>query len=587
MAVSGDGATLYLAALGSDKVGVFRTAVLDADQAWSAFDPTKASADYIRVDGGPVGVHLDESRKRLFVQTHLDHAISVINLENSQEVQRLTLHNPEPVVVTAGRPMLYDAQRTSSNGEASCAACHIFGDTDHLAWDLGNPDEPNTVNTQPQPTRNITELDCTVGGKDSAGCQFLTQLVNGSGNLDIFASMKGPMGTQTLHGMSTHGHMHWRGDRATGYFGTDRTQDLRALDERLSFKNFIVANEGLLGLDIALPANSQAASKSAEVIQLEADMARFADFALALQLPPNPHVGLDRTHSASAAQGRQLFTGARRADGLAEDRDTNGPEKDGVNCRGCHMLDPAKGFFGTNGAVSHGGEILMLKTPHLRNLYQRVGMFGLPDRELFLPSTTRTHQGDQIRGFGFLHDGATDRLFNFLQGAVFDNGEAGCPPGVDASHGCLNNIGRIGIPDDTVRLNIVDFLMEFDTDLAPVVGQQMTLAATHRGPEVLARLNLLETRAGTAFTSATLGGQVTECDLMAAGRVDGEIHHYLYSPPDDLYQPDLTGESHLTPVELRALAVKDGNAVTFTCVPPGSGRRALDRDQDGAFNRDT
>ena len=217
-------------------------------------------------------MHLDETHNRLFVQTHIDHALSVIDLENGQVLQRMVLHNPEPAKVTAGRSMLYDAQRTSSNGEASCAACHIFGDTDHLSWNLGNPDEPNTVNTQPQPTRNITELDCTVGGANSEGCQFLTQLVNGSGNLDIFASMKGPMGTQTLRGMSTHGHMHWRGDRATGYFGTDQTQNLQALDERLSFKNFIVANEGLLGLDISLPANSQVEAKSAEVKRLEEDL---------------------------------------------------------------------------------------------------------------------------------------------------------------------------------------------------------------------------------------------------------------------------------------------------------------------------
>ena len=586
MAITGDGSTLYVAALGSHKVGVFKTADLDTSKAWSQFDPTQASASYIQVTGGPMGLHLDESRKRLFVQTHLDHAVSVINLEDGKELQRVALHNPEPAAVTAGRTMLYDAQRTSSNGEASCAGCHIFGDTDHLSWDLGNPDEPNTVNTQPQPTRNITELDCTVGGANSEGCEFLTQLVNGSGDLDTFASMKGPMNTQTLRGMSTHGHMHWRGDRATGYFGTDRTKNLQALDERLSFKNFIVANEGLLGLDIDLPANSQATNKSAAVVQLEQDMESFTDFALALQLPPNPHVGLDGTHSASATKGRRFFSGNRRADGIAEDIDTNGPEKDGVDCRGCHNLDASKGFFGTNGAVSHGGEVLMLKTPHLRNLYQRVGMFGLPDRPLFLPSTTSAHQGDQIRGFGFLHDGATDRLFNFLQGAVFDNGEAACPPGVDASHGCNNNFGVIGIPDDTTRLGIVDFLMEFDTDLAPIVGQQMTLSAGHRSAEVLARIDLLEAQAKAAFTSKVLGGAVTACDLTAAGNIAGELHQYLYNPFEALYQPDKTGADHLDSAKLRELAVTDGNAITYTCVPPGSGRRTLDRDQDKALNRD-
>ena len=56
---------------------------------------------------------------------------------------------PSPPSVVDGRPFLYDAALTSSNGEASCASCHIFGDLDSLAWDLGNPDdEPST--TEPE-----------------------------------------------------------------------------------------------------------------------------------------------------------------------------------------------------------------------------------------------------------------------------------------------------------------------------------------------------------------------------------------------------------------------------------------------------
>ncbi len=50
-------------------------------------------------------------------------------------------------------------------------------------------------------------------------------------------------------------------------------------------------------------------------------------------------------------------------------------------------------------------------------------MFGLPEREGFRPSITKEFQGEQIRGFGFLHYGATDLLFNFLGGGVFDNGD--------------------------------------------------------------------------------------------------------------------------------------------------------------------
>src|SRR5205814_8760358 len=48
-----------------------------------------------------------------------------------------------------GRPVLYDAQLTSSNGETACAACHVFADFDSLAWDLGNPDDVPLANNNP------------------------------------------------------------------------------------------------------------------------------------------------------------------------------------------------------------------------------------------------------------------------------------------------------------------------------------------------------------------------------------------------------------------------------------------------------
>ena len=48
MAISSDGATLYVSAYGSSKIGVFPTAALEAD----TFDPTTLSANYFDVSGG-------------------------------------------------------------------------------------------------------------------------------------------------------------------------------------------------------------------------------------------------------------------------------------------------------------------------------------------------------------------------------------------------------------------------------------------------------------------------------------------------------------------------------------------------------
>ena len=59
------------------------------------------------------------------------------------------MHNPEPASVVTGRRFLYDARSPSSHGDSACASCHIFGDFDSLAWDLGNPDD--VVEQQPEP----------------------------------------------------------------------------------------------------------------------------------------------------------------------------------------------------------------------------------------------------------------------------------------------------------------------------------------------------------------------------------------------------------------------------------------------------
>ena len=589
LAVSHDGQWLYNAVIGSNKVAVFPTAQLEQDKYWDGngsveqeYSAIAANENHIDVSGGPAGLLLSRQHNALYVYTRFDNSLVRIDRDSHQEIQRIALATLEPESFSAGRFMLYDGQRSSSNGEASCASCHIFGDTDHLSWNLGNPDAGNARNPQPFPTQNLSELGCLLVGPDEESCQLL-DLINGDGDKRTIASMKGPMGTQTMRGMQHHGHMHWRGDRSVGYFGDDHNQ---TLDEKQSFKNFIVAFEGLLGLDIELPESAEAAEKSSDVIALEQDMDKFADFMLGVALPPNPIRTLDNGLSASAQKGANFFHGERRADGAATDTPLNGDSVDGVNCEGCHGVDHAQGFYGSRGEIAHGGEIQIFKVPQLRNLYTRVGMFGLPDREGFLPSHTKQHQGEQIRGFGFLHDGATDQLLNFLKGGVFDNGEIGCPEGADARFGCHFNAGEIGIPDEVTRQGLVDYMMEFDNDLAPIVGQQITI--NHTTGEVAAqRVELFEQRAQTPFVSKLLGGEVTECDLIAQGSIAQQARGYFYLPSEAMYRSDSGNDALLSSEDLLALAVMPNNSLTFTCHVPGKGWQiALDRDLDGTLNYD-
>ena len=53
----------------------------------------------------------------------------------------VALYNPEPASVVDGRPLPLRRALTSSHGDSACASCHVFGDFDSLAWDLGNPDD--------------------------------------------------------------------------------------------------------------------------------------------------------------------------------------------------------------------------------------------------------------------------------------------------------------------------------------------------------------------------------------------------------------------------------------------------------------
>jgi hypothetical protein len=510
--VSSDGNTIYMAAFGSPRIGVFsRTAI--EDPAFEAnFDPTTASANYIPTGGGTSGLVLDETNNRLYVMTRFNNSVRVINPTTKATVQQHSLHNPEPASVVNGRPFLYDATLTSANGEASCSSCHIFGDNDNLAWDLGNPDDVLTTNNQPQPDPILQAVNPT----------------------QPFHPMKGPMTTQTLRGMSTHGGMHWRGDRVTGFFGTDPCNAPGYLsvpstnapcDESLSFRNFIVAFEGLVGKHGTITPSQ---------------MQQFNDFILQVFLPPNPVRNIDNSMTTAQQNGSNKWFSC--GPGTTECASLPPQASDTVeDCDGCHSLDPLNGFFGTGGEDSFEGEPQHAKVPHIRNVYSKVGMFFAA--------------GNQIRGFGILHDGSVDTVLTFLQAGVFN----------------------LTLAEEQ---NLTQFVLASPTDLAPIVGQQITLTATN-GTAVNPRINTMVARAGTSFASKTLGGTVTECDLIAKGTVAGVERGWRRetgtTPANTTYRSDVN--TIVTDAALRAL-VTDG-PITYTCAPPGSGQRmGIDRDLD-------
>jgi hypothetical protein len=317
-------------------------------------------------------------------------------------------------------------------------------------------------------------------------------------------------------------------------------------------------------------------------------MQQFTDFILQVTYPPNPIRNLDNSLTADQAAGRAFFF-AQTPEGVELPSDTF------HNCNGCHVLDPAgnaqfgvakPGFFGSDGKYSFEQETQFLKVPHLRNMYQKVGMFGMdktfdptlmnaPFAFLPPPYNDESFTGDQVRGIGFLHDGSTDTLFRFHSSTVFaqrgpDNrfpNPGGFPvasPTDDPATAQQKVLANI-----QMRRQMEAFMLAFDSNLAPIVGQQATLTAWS-APDVHARIDLLEARAVAG-----------ECDLVAHAGASG----FLFVPARRSFITDRARQRPIADAELRALA--RGGELTFTAVPPGSGRRiGIDRDLDGNLDGD-
>ena len=127
------------------------------------------------------------------------------------------------------------------------------------------------------------------------------------------------------------------------------------------------------------------------------------------------------------------------------------------------------------------------------------------------------------------------------------------------------------INPDRTRRDVEQYALAFDTDLAPIVGQQVTLTRSNAAA-VGPRIALFEQRAAASFTSKVLGGTVKECELIARLAQAGAIRGFLFNPSTGSFTP-AGGGAALSDSALRALAQAPGQEITFTCVPPGQGAR--------------
>jgi YVTN family beta-propeller protein len=443
-------------------------------------DGTGQVVDRIAVGFGPGGLALDSQRQRLYVLNHLDATLSVVNLKTRQAMTTVPLrHDPTPAFVKQGRAFLYDAALTSGHGDLSCATCHVFADLDGLAWDLGNPAGRT--------------IDYPVRLKNTGDAEPRQAL----------HPLKGPMVTQSLRGLAGTGPFHWRGDR----FGIPYAPG----SDVPSFKDFNPTFVDLLGRAVEIP---------------DGVMESFARFVLGIRYPPNPNQRLDRGMDSEQQAGFEFFTGPFLSGGGLQ------------NCVSCHKLPSGTNRLVNFENIQVGRD---MKTAQLRNIYQKVGRFNVP--------------GKQVAGFGLLHDGTFDTVANFLRLDTFFF------PGKSEEE------------RDVTRRSVQSYIMAFDTGMAPAVGRQLTIADELQERERQS-IDLLTTRAAAG-----------DCDLTGRGWEGPALRGWLYR--NAAFSGDRTDE---TPLHLEGLLSRyrrNGEPITFTCVPPGDGlRSALDRDLDGYLDGD-
>lgn len=301
----------YVAALGSSTV-----VVLDA--------ASGALVDELDVGLLPLGLAVDDAHGLLYVFTRGDNTIQAYDLASHAPAgrPRPLAYDPEPAAIASGRIHMYDARSSSGAGtdNLSCASCHVFGHTDGLAWDLGNP-EGGFGYFFPDIAGGLFSFE---GEKLATKKSLMTH------------PMKGPMVTQSLRNLGdTNGApFHWRGDRRF-------------------FHMFQGAFEGLLG-------GSGISDRA---------MQEYTTFVESLTFAGNPLQPRDREHVGAAADGRDTFGATPGVNG----KPYNPLIPGNVTCDDCHRVDLAGGsdFSGSQATVNFDGPSQLFNSATLRGMHEK------------------------------------------------------------------------------------------------------------------------------------------------------------------------------------------------------------------------
>ncbi|MDJ0975521.1 MAG: hypothetical protein QNJ98_13755 [Planctomycetota bacterium] len=517
------GTRMYVTGMGSNNVVVLNAA-----------GARVGAGTPIEVGEGPLGLVYDGARDQLYVWNRFGGSISVVDALTETETTQVSIFDPTPPAIRAGRPHLYDTHKTSGLGHVSCASCHVDARMDRLAWDLGDPGGS---------MKSTSGQNCSLTG--------LLQTCND------WHSMKGPMTTQTLQDIIGHEPHHWRGDR----------EGIEAFNG--AFSSLLADDTGLTPVE----------------------MQQFEDFLATIHFPPNPYRHRDNTlptdlplpghftpgrfgpaglplPNGDAVSGLDLYRTGNLDGGVV-----------GAQCVTCHTLPTGLGtdhLFFPNlvnpGASTYsidpilpgpmgerhkmlvsldGSTNITIKVPHLRNMYDKVGF--------------EMTQTENTAGFGFLHDGSIDSLARFVAEPLFN----------------VTSVQQVA--------DLVAFMLAFSGSDLPT--------GVVSGPSEPPGGTSLDAHAAVGWQLTYIGGAVPAdlttmigladagvVDLIAKGVEGGIDRGWVYDRIADTFISDRDGEEHTQPA-LFALAGA-GTPMTFTVVPAGLGvRLGIDRDEDGFGDR--
>lgn len=525
---------IYVASFGSSRVGLFKrelqpaalsaAGIIDLQQEL----PDGASGKKSLVGMGPAGI-AELPTGGVVILSRLDNALHVmkpdnIHVDSFVRLQKIEMFNPESPAIVQGRRFLYDADKTG-NGKMACGSCHIFGDWDGLAWDIGSAADRlvrndrafieiggalvenmgNTVRAMPL---RLPQEKYDVGSMVPVGRYEIPLCFKGSAD-ELYEKLQmGYFGKKPCVLYMTEAAVH---DGPRKYL-TAAMANSGQQWASVNFPYFLplkgpMGTQSLFGLEYGgamhhrgdrsgdepasgnhCPSGKTVAERAFKEFNQPCDggvssfhsllgglpltaheMDAFAKFTLGIHFPPNPHRAFN---NIVPVEWSRLFSKEKIAKDITNQTTMSSVDANGIaSCSQCHMLSAKSGHFGGATNLYYSAPHIVtqdMDVPDFRNFYRKLGLYIFDYRQYFGTageSSYDYHQDNrQVSGFGFFHNAAFDAVNAVFNPFFFKY------PGDRVTVGAAGEMIRSYDVDS--RKKLFYYLGLFDTDVYPVAGQQ-------------------------------------------------------------------------------------------------------------------